>query len=49
MMLSIVERKRQLILNDDKVSKSKLIGNREKSYRCEILTPRGLNLLDGHG
>lgn len=49
MMLSIVERKRQFILNDDKVSKSKLIGNRAKSYRCEILTPWGLNLLDGHG
>ena len=48
-MLSIVERKRHLILNDDKVSKSTLIGNREKSYRWEILTPQGLNLLDGHG
>lgn len=29
MMLSIVERKRQLIFNDDKVSKNKLIGNRK--------------------
>lgn len=49
MMSRTVERKRQLILNDDTVSKSKLIGNREKPHRREILAPQGLNLLHGHG
>ena len=49
MMFSIVESKRQLILNDDKVSKSKILGSREKSYKWEILAPGSLNLLDGDG